>query len=132
LGGHTDGVVQTTVELLPHTGKFKLLLSVSDMRWPDFPNVPTVLEKGYHFWAMAIQAINAPKGLLESVVRKLEAVFEKAKKDPYYFQAMDKIRMRIPSLSGGNIRKSGERNTMKWGRRSKSLDSSKNRLLGFQ
>jgi len=100
LGGHTDGVVQTTVELLPHTGKFRLLLSESDVRWPDFPNVPTVLEKGYNFWAMAIQAINAPKGVPESIIRKLESVFDKTKKDPSYIQAMDKIRMRIPSLSG--------------------------------
>ena len=43
LGGHTDAVVQGSVDEIPHikAGKLKLLLTLDDKRWPGFPAVAT-------------------------------------------------------------------------------------------
>jgi len=100
LGGNTNGVVQTNMDMLPHQKKFRFLLSLSDKRWPDFSNVPSILEKGYNFWAMAYSSIVAPKGMPEPIIKKLEGVFDRAKKDPSFVEAMGKLGVEIPTLSG--------------------------------
>jgi tripartite-type tricarboxylate transporter receptor subunit TctC len=100
VGGHTDGVAQTPIEMLPHKEKMKFLLSLGDKRWPDFPNIPNTVEKGYNFYAMAYSAINAPKGVPEFIIKKLEGIFDKTRKDPSFIEAMGKLRTEICTLSG--------------------------------
>jgi tripartite-type tricarboxylate transporter receptor subunit TctC len=100
LGGHTDAVAQTPIEMLPHKNKFKFLLSLGEKRWPDFPDVPNTLEKGYNFYAMAYSSIVAPKGVPEPIIKKLEAVFKEARKDPTFIEEMGKLRVEICYLSG--------------------------------
>jgi tripartite-type tricarboxylate transporter receptor subunit TctC len=100
LGGHTDGVVQTTMDMLPHEKRFRFVLSVGDKRWPDFPNVPNTLDKGYNFYAMSYTSIIAPRGVPEPIMKKLEGVFEKAKKNPSFIEEMDKLKVETSTLSG--------------------------------
>jgi len=54
---------QSSVDILPHlqAGKLKLLLVLTDTRWPAYPNVPTVLESGFDFSAFSYGSINAPR-----------------------------------------------------------------------
>ena len=100
LGGHTDGYAQTPPDMVPHRKKFKFVLSLSDKRWPDFPEVPNILEKGYGFYAIFYSSIVAPKGVPESIIRKLESVFNKAKKDPSLIQEMHSLGAEVCQLSG--------------------------------
>ena len=90
LGGHTHAVAQGSPEILPHVqaGKLKMLLIISDSRWRDLPNVPTILEKGYDFHAFTSFGFFGPKGLPEPVRQKLEGVFKKAMKDPSFVETM--------------------------------------------
>jgi tripartite-type tricarboxylate transporter receptor subunit TctC len=102
LGGHTDAVAQTSIEMLPHlkAGKLKFLLSLSDERWPDYPTIPNVLARRYNFWAIAITGINAPRGLPEPILRKLEEGFIKARKDPAFRESMENFKVKICTMSG--------------------------------
>ena len=65
-----------------------MLLIISDSRWRDLPNVPTILEKGYDFHAFTSFGFFGPKGLPEPVRQKLEGVFKKAMKDPSFVETM--------------------------------------------
>jgi tripartite-type tricarboxylate transporter receptor subunit TctC len=86
LGGHTDSVVMGTGDLIPQikAGKLKLLLIISGTRWPEVPNVPTILEKGHDLYVLSYMGIYGPKGLPEPVRQKVETVFKNATKDPAY------------------------------------------------
>jgi len=102
LGGHTQVVAQMIPDMVPHlnAGKLKLLLLLSETRWADFPNVPTILEKGYKFHAFSSFGIYGPKGLPESIREKLETVIKKATKDSSFLATMKQLWIEVNVLSG--------------------------------
>ena len=102
LGGHTDATTQSSVDLLPHlkAGKLKLLVVLTDTRWPAYPNVPTVLECGFDFSAFSYGSINAPKGVPEPTIKRLEDAFNKAKKDPTFLEALKKFGVEESPMAG--------------------------------
>jgi tripartite-type tricarboxylate transporter receptor subunit TctC len=102
LGGHTDAAVQGSIDVMPHikAGKLKLLLTIGDRRWPAIPNVPSILEKGYNFYAISYHFINAPTGVPKSIIKKLEDVFNKAKRDPSFIELMGKFEVEVCTMSG--------------------------------
>lgn len=102
LGGHSDAVVQGPMDELPHVkaGKLKLLLTLDDNRWPDYPDVPNILEKGFNFYSMSYMCLNAPKGVPESIIKKLEAAFNRAKKDPVFLKKLEEFHVPVSHLNG--------------------------------
>lgn len=102
LGGHTDATTQSSVDILPHlkAGKLKLLVVLTDTRWPAYPNVPTVLESGFDFSAFSYGSINAPKGVPEPIIKRLEDAFNKSKKDPIFLEALQKFGVQESPMSG--------------------------------
>jgi tripartite-type tricarboxylate transporter receptor subunit TctC len=102
LGGHTEAVVQGSVDEVPHikAGKLKMLLSLDGSRWPDVPNVPQILEKGYNFTAMSYISYMAPKGIPEPIRQKLEDVFKKAMEDPSFTEVMKQFNVQSTFMSG--------------------------------
>jgi len=102
LGGHVNSVAQGPLAELPHlkAGKLKLLFTLDDKRWPDYPNVPTMMEKGFNFYAVSYQCLSAPKGVPESIIRKLEVAFNKAKKDPAFLKTLGDFHVPVGDLGG--------------------------------
>ena len=102
LGGHVNATAQGSVDLLPHVkaGKLKLILILENKRWPAFPGVPSMLDKGYNFYAASCGCILAPMGVPEDIIKKLEGVFEKAKRDPSFTKALEDFQVEGSTLSG--------------------------------
>ena len=102
LGGHVDGVVMGSRDLLPHikAGKLKLLFIISDTRWPEVPNVPTILEKGHEFYMLSYMDVYGPKGLPETIRGKLETVFKNAIKDRSFQDILKEYHIEEAYLSG--------------------------------
>jgi tripartite-type tricarboxylate transporter receptor subunit TctC len=102
LGGHADACVQGSVDVLPHlkAGKLKMLLSLVDKRWPDAPQVPHVMEKGYSFYAMSFISVIGPKKTPEPILQKLEEVFKQSMKEPSYTEMLKKFQVEGAFLSG--------------------------------
>lgn len=103
LGGHTQGVVLSALETSPHirAGKLRPLLILSDSRLPEYPHVPTVLDKGYDHAAIAYISFYGAKGLPESIRQKLEEAFKKAMADPSYIELTQKYQFEVPKFRGG-------------------------------
>jgi tripartite-type tricarboxylate transporter receptor subunit TctC len=85
LGGHVDCAFTTPGSVLDHIkpgGGLRVLVVLTPQRWPDLPDVPTCLEKGYNvdrsFWC----ALAASKGTPQPVLDILQKVFEKTTNDP--------------------------------------------------
>ncbi len=85
LGGHVDMTSGGFINLGPHikSGKLRALVTVSKIRHPDFPNVPTTAEEGYPYvnfcdWFGAFAPAGIPRTAQDVLVPALEKVF----KDP--------------------------------------------------
>ena len=102
LGGHTSGVTQGSVDLVPHikAGKLRLLLSLNDFRWPPVSDVPNILEKGYDFYALNYNTVVGPKGIPEPIRQKLENVFRDSLKDSSLIEFANKFGVDIQFMTG--------------------------------
>jgi len=102
IGGHTDAVIQGSVDQVPHikSGKLRMLLSLDGSRWPDVPNAPTITEKGYNFTAMSYISYLGPKGIPEPIRQKLENAFKKAMESPSYTEVMKQFNVQSAFMSG--------------------------------
>lgn len=102
LGGHTDGVVQASIELLPHVqaGTLKMLLILNDSRWPGVPDVPQIKEKGYDFSAVGYMSYFGPKGIPEEIRQRIESAFKKAVEDPSFQSFLEKFGVQPAFMSG--------------------------------
>lgn len=106
LGGHVNGVAQGPADVVPQieAGKLKLLLSLSDQRFPIAPKAPAVMEK-YGFYGLSLQGIFGPKGIPDPIRDKLENVFKRAMSDPAYVEAAKTLNVDISYLSGKDYEK---------------------------
>jgi len=92
LGKHVDASISTTTKQAPHVkvGTLRMLVTFSDMRLPDYPDVPHIKELGvadvgFESW----RAVAVPKGVPRNIQNKLRAAFKKAYDNPEY-QALAK------------------------------------------
>jgi tripartite-type tricarboxylate transporter receptor subunit TctC len=94
LGGHTDFAVASLPPLKAHiaSGKIRLLAMCSPKRLPNFPDIPTLGEKGYPKSSFAVVlGLGGPKGLPPAIVSKWEEAIDKTLKDPKIIAAIEKI-----------------------------------------
>lgn len=63
---------------LVKSGELRILASFTQDRLADFPNVPTLTEKGYPIVDGSARALVAPKGTPKEIVTKLHDVFKAA------------------------------------------------------
>lgn len=82
MGGHVDVVVSAPNEVLSGTkgGKLRVLAVMGDKRSSNFPDVPTLQEKGIDYTLAQWGGFVAPKNLPADVKAALEKSFEKAVK----------------------------------------------------
>jgi tripartite-type tricarboxylate transporter receptor subunit TctC len=92
LGGHVD-VIHASGDNLPlvRAGKLRMLATDTAERLKEFPNVPTLRDLGYDFVALSYCGIMGPKGLPESIAKKLENVFKKARDEKSFIELEAKM-----------------------------------------
>ena len=94
LGGHTDLTVVSLPSLKSHvlSGKARMLAFCSPKRIPDFPDVPTISEKGYKRSSIATGVgLAGPKGLPPAMVGKWQDAIDKTLKDPKVIEVIQKL-----------------------------------------
>jgi tripartite-type tricarboxylate transporter receptor subunit TctC len=94
LGGHTDlGVVSLpSIKSQVLAGKARILAVCSPKRLPDFPELPTMPEKGYKKSSIATGVgLAGPKGLGSPIVSKWEEAIDTTLKDPKVIAIIEKL-----------------------------------------
>jgi tripartite-type tricarboxylate transporter receptor subunit TctC len=94
LGGHTELTVVSLPSIKSHvlSGKARILAFCSPKRLPDFPDVPTISEKGYKRSSIATGVgLAGPKGLPPAMVSKWQEAIDKTFKDPKVIDVMEKL-----------------------------------------
>ena len=81
-------------------GKMRLLMVLTDGRWPALPKAPNMLDKGFGFHGVAYISILGPAGLPEPIRKRLEDAFTKAVKSPAFAEVIKKFGLDPRSLPG--------------------------------
>jgi tripartite-type tricarboxylate transporter receptor subunit TctC len=82
-------------------GQVRPLLVMDRERTKFYPNVPTTIEQGYPTVLMSSsRGIVGPKGIPEPIIKKLQAVFQKAMEDPQHMEKMDKAGLAVKIMVG--------------------------------
>jgi tripartite-type tricarboxylate transporter receptor subunit TctC len=82
-GGHVDTYSGTSEMIgLVRGGQLRMLASASVDRWPDFPDVPTLIEQGYETTTRQLIIWAGPAGMPAPVRERLEAALMAAARDP--------------------------------------------------
>ncbi|HKA80511.1 MAG TPA: tripartite tricarboxylate transporter substrate binding protein [Xanthobacteraceae bacterium] len=85
LAGQIDMAINGKSVLLPHiqAGKLRALAVTGPQRWPDLPDVPTLVEAGYLDAPYdALFGVVAPKGTPAPIIDKLNAVINEGLRSP--------------------------------------------------
>ena len=84
LGGHVDSTNIHLPDLAKHVdaGKLRMLAIASAERHPDYPDVPTLREKGYDIVLGNYSGFVAPKGTSAEQVKALDEAIGKCLEDP--------------------------------------------------
>ncbi len=104
LGGHTDLCVVSLSAIKSQVlaGKVRLLGFCSPKRLSEFPQIPTLGEKGYKKSSIATGVgLAGPKGLASAVVSKWEEAIDKSLKDPKVISIIDKLGGVVVDLKHG-------------------------------
>jgi len=94
LGGHTDLCVVSLSAIKSQVlaGKVRLLGFCSPKRLSEFPQVPTLGEKGYKKSSIATGVgLAGPRGVAPAVVSKWEEAIDKSLKDPRVVAIIEKL-----------------------------------------
>ncbi|TCH98293.1 tripartite tricarboxylate transporter substrate binding protein [Roseococcus sp. SYP-B2431] len=95
LGGHVDAVIQNPPEMLPalESGRLRLLASASDIRWKEYPDVPTLREQGVDVTVDSMIGIIGPKGIPQDRAELLSRAFLEAARKPALAEILGRFGM---------------------------------------
>ena len=87
LGGEADWCVAKAADIAGRTD-VKVLAAFSVERLPEYPDVPTLGEKGYYDqWLGSSRCVVAPAGVSDEVIAFYEEAFRLTMEDPEYLEA---------------------------------------------
>jgi tripartite-type tricarboxylate transporter receptor subunit TctC len=97
LGGHIDAVVTSPAEVAAHvaSGKLRILAVMADRRVANFPQVPTLREKGHDVVIGAWRGLIAPKGTPQAVIDTLRNISRSAANSPVFASTLAKQNLSI-------------------------------------
>jgi tripartite-type tricarboxylate transporter receptor subunit TctC len=101
LGGQVDALADSS-SWAPHvkSGKLKLLATWGEKRTRDFPDVPTLKERGFDVVVDAPNGVAAPKGIDAAVEARLRDALKQAAASAEFAAACEKIDAPVMYLDG--------------------------------
>ncbi len=98
IGKHVEFVVQNPPEMLPalQSGRLRLVASASDVRWKEFPDVPTLREQGVDLAVDSVLGLVMPRGVPAERVEILSRAFLQAARSPAVAEILSRFGM-IPA-----------------------------------
>lgn len=93
VGGHVDAVIQTVTEMKPQieAGKLRFLASAAPERWPDYPDVKTLIEHGYKATSNGPFGYAFPSGVDPEVRNRMEAALAEVMADKSVQDQINKL-----------------------------------------
>lgn len=107
MGGHVEVVIASVGNALEQirAGRLRVLISVMPKRISSFPEVPSIMERGYKFILKAGGCWAVPAGTPKDVQRKLESNLLQAFKDQTVIDVLNKWNWQIDPLDSESFTK---------------------------
>ncbi|MDE6107638.1 MAG: tripartite tricarboxylate transporter substrate binding protein, partial [Oscillospiraceae bacterium] len=91
-GEEADFCVAKVADIAGQDSDLRVLAAFSETRVPEYPDVPTLGEKGYYDkWLGSSRCVVAPAGVSDEVIKFYEEAFRKTMEDPEYLEAAANI-----------------------------------------
>lgn len=100
-GGHVDACVAKISEVasLVKSGELRILASFTEERLENFPDVPTMKEKGYDILFGSARALVAPKGTPQEIIDYIHDKFKEAIDSPEHMEKAKNADLPIKYMS---------------------------------
>lgn len=100
-GGHVDACVAKISEVasLVKSGELRILASFTEERLENFPDVPTMKEKGYDILFGSARALVAPKGTPQEIIDYIHDKFKEAMDSPEHMEKAKNADLPIKYMS---------------------------------
>lgn len=98
LGGHVDAIYGGTFIFANNPDKIRVLAVATDERLPDFPDVPTLKEKGYDMESGIDRGVTVPAGTPQDRIDILADALAYAAKKPEFIQGMKKLGFQLRNM----------------------------------
>ncbi|MEE4240425.1 MAG: tripartite tricarboxylate transporter substrate binding protein [Desulfopila sp.] len=95
LGGHVDAIYGGTFIFSNNREKIRVLAVATDERLADFPDVPTLKEKGYDMESGIDRGVTVPAGTPQDRIDKLAKALAHASKNTDFIEGMEKLGFRL-------------------------------------
>jgi tripartite-type tricarboxylate transporter receptor subunit TctC len=82
LGGHVAAAFSNSDDLVRYKDKVRVLAFASEQRFADFPDTPTLKERGVDMAEAVDRGVAVPPGTPEAVIQKLESAFLAIARNP--------------------------------------------------
>jgi tripartite-type tricarboxylate transporter receptor subunit TctC len=103
LGGHVLIAAGGFANALVEAGETRLLLLLAESRSPAYPEVPILKDLGYDIPAPTLLNVVGPKGMPESIEKKIEEAFTKAMNEPAFIKGMKELRLTVVYRNGSQL-----------------------------
>jgi tripartite-type tricarboxylate transporter receptor subunit TctC len=105
LGGQIDAqmTTPTTVISQVEAGNVRMLAVSSAERYPLFPDVPSMKEKGFDIDINPLYVIFGPKGIPNETKEVLNEAFQQMVDDPEYQKKMEELAISVSIMSGQEV-----------------------------
>jgi tripartite-type tricarboxylate transporter receptor subunit TctC len=103
LGGQVDVSFDNIGSVAPRvkSGELRGLAVMDHMRSKFLPDVPTSVELGYPtVISSSTRGVAGPKGIPETIVKKLQSILQRAMEDPEHIKKMDQAGLAIKPMIG--------------------------------
>ena len=96
MGGHVDAMVQLPGALAAQvkSGALRILSTITAVRDPAFPNVPTAREQGVEVALDAWRGVAAPRGMPKALTELLEKAIRETTESAVFAQAAERLGVR--------------------------------------
>jgi len=98
LGGHVDAIYGGTFIFANNSEKIRVLAVATDEALADFPNVPTLKDKGYNMESGIDRGVTVPAGTPKERIEKLAEALAFAAKKPGFTEGMKKLGFQLQAM----------------------------------
>lgn len=111
LGGHVDSINQTVGEVtaMVEEGTARVLVVMAEERLPQWPDVPTLKEKGIDIVFASNRGMCAPAGTPKEIIDFLSESIKQAMEDPGFLEEMGNIGLPVKYLGPEEYRANNEK-----------------------
>ena len=105
--GEVEASVPKVADIAPlvgENGELKILASYTAERLDDFPDVPTMTEKGFPLIYGSYRCLVAPKGTPDNVIEFYAEAFKKAMEDPDNIEKSDKAGLSLNYMGPADLK----------------------------